>query len=87
MPFNSIVMPYKKNCKVEGEIMTKFKIARAYFSNNYQQKNIAQSIKCHKNTVYAIIKKCRSRDPSDKIWKYCVNLRTMGYIRMHRFCI
>jgi len=70
MPFNSIVMPYKENCKVEGEIMTRFKIARGYFSNNYQQQDIAQSIKCHKNTVYAIIKKCRSRNPSDETWKY-----------------
>jgi len=70
MPFNSIIMPYKENCKVEGEIMTKFKIARGYFSNNYQQQDIAQSVKCHKNTVYAIIKKCHDRDPGDKAWKY-----------------
>lgn len=70
MPFNSIVMPYKKNCKIEGEIMTKFKIARGYFSNNYQQKDIARSVKCHKNTVYAIIKKCRSRNLNDEAWKY-----------------
>ena len=70
MPFNSILMPYKENCKVEGEIMTKFKIARGYFSNNYQQKDIAKSIKCHKNTVYNVIKKCRNRDPNDKIWEY-----------------
>ncbi len=48
MPLNSIVMSYKENCKVEGEIMTRFKIARAYFLNNYQQKDIAQSIQCHK---------------------------------------
>jgi len=73
MPFNSIVMPYKENCKVEGEIMTKFKIARGYFSNNYQQKDIAKSVQCHKNTVYDVIKKCRSRDPNDEIWKYLNN--------------
>lgn len=73
MSFTSIIMPYKKNCKVEGEIMTKFKIARGYFSNNYQQKDIAQSIQCHKNTIYAIIKKCRSRESNDEIWKYLNN--------------
>ena len=73
MPFTSIVMPYKENCKVEGEIMTKFKIARGYFSNGYKQKDIAQSVKCHKNTVYDVIKKCRSRDPDDKIWEYLNN--------------
>lgn len=70
MPFTSIVMPYKKNCKAEGEIMTKFKITRSYFANGFSQKSIAKSIKCHKNTVNNIIKKCRSRDPNDEIWKY-----------------
>ncbi len=70
MPFTSIVMPYKENCKVEGEIMTKFKIARGYFSNDYQQKDIAKSVKCHKNTVYDIIKKCRKLKPSDEVWEY-----------------
>jgi len=73
MPLNSIVMSYKENCKVEGEIMTRFKIARAYFLNNYQQKDIAQSIQCHKNTVYDVVKKCRNRSPNDEIWTYLNN--------------
>ena len=73
MPFNSIVMTYKENCKFEGEIMTKFKIARGYFLSHYQQKDIVESIKCHKNTVYHVIKKCRSRDPDDEIWEYLNN--------------
>lgn len=70
MSFTSIIMPYKKNCKVEGEIITKFKIARGYFSNRYKQNDIARSIGCHKNTVNNIIRKCLSYDPEDKIWKY-----------------
>lgn len=70
MPFTSIVMPYKKNCKVEGEIMTKFKIARGYFSNGFKQKDIACSAKCHQNTVNNIIKKCRNHSPDNEIWEY-----------------
>jgi hypothetical protein len=63
-------MPYKENCKIEGEIMTKFKIARGYFFNNCEQQEIAKSVECHKNTIYKIIKECRSRSPDDQIWKY-----------------
>ncbi|MFH1583984.1 MAG: IS481 family transposase [Actinomycetota bacterium] len=50
--------------------MTKFKIARGYFSNNYQQKDIAKSIKCHKNTVHNIIKQCNKKSPDNEIWQY-----------------
>lgn len=74
MSFTSIIMPYKENCKVEGEIMTKFKIARGYFTDNHRQNDIADSIKCHKNTVNQIIKKCKKkfkgRDPAGDIKKY-----------------
>ena len=70
MPFTSIVMPYKENCKTEGEIMTKFKIARGYFANGFKQKDIAGSIGCHKNTINNIVKKCRNYDQGDEIWKY-----------------
>jgi putative transposase len=70
MPFTSIVMPYKINCKAEGEIITKFKIARGYFLDRHEQKDIAKSIGCHKNTINNIIKKCLSRDPSDRMWQY-----------------
>jgi hypothetical protein len=66
-------MPYKENCKTEGEIMTKFKVARGYFLNGFEQKDIADSIKCHRNTINIIIKKCRGRDPDDKIWQYLKN--------------
>jgi len=59
MPFNYIIMPYKENCKVEGEIMTKFKIARMYFKHNISQKDIASKIDCHYNTINNIIKECR----------------------------
>lgn len=59
MPFNSILMPYKQNCKVEGEIITKFKIAKLYFFEKKTQREIAQNIQCHYNTVGNIIKKCK----------------------------
>lgn len=58
MPFTSIVMPYKENCKAEGEILTKFKIARIYFTDGETQKDIASHVKCHGNTVNKIIKSC-----------------------------
>ncbi len=65
MPFTSIVMPYKENCKAEGEILTKFKIARMYFSDGETQKDIAANIKCHGNTVNKIIKKCNDNISAD----------------------
>jgi len=36
-----ILMPYKENCKIEGEILTRIKIARMYFSASLKQKEIA----------------------------------------------
>ena len=59
-------MPNKENCRIEGEIMTRFKIARAYFANNYSQKKIANSISCHKNTINNIISKCLKKDQNMK---------------------
>lgn len=59
MPFNSILMPYKGNCKVEGEIITKLKVARLYFSCRRTQREIAKNIRCHYNTVNNIIGKCK----------------------------
>ncbi|MBW6442140.1 hypothetical protein K0B04_04555 [Patescibacteria group bacterium] len=70
MSFTSIVMSYKENCKAEGEIMTKFKIARGYYSNKHSQKDIAVKIGCHKNTINKIIKLCRERGPDDEMWAY-----------------
>jgi len=52
-------MPYKENCKVEGEIITRLKIARLYFSCRKKQKEIAKNIRCHPNTIGHIIKKCK----------------------------
>lgn len=59
MPFNSIIMPYKQNCKVEGEMITRFKIAKLYFQDKKEQRAIAEHIQCHYNTVNNIIKKCK----------------------------
>lgn len=59
MPFNSILMPYKQNCKVEGEVITKLKIAKLYFSRQRTQKEIAENIQCHYNTINNIIKRCK----------------------------
>ena len=52
-------MPYKQNCKVEGEVITKLKIAKLYFSGQRTQKEIAENIQCHYNTINNIIKKCK----------------------------
>jgi len=66
-------MSYKENCKAEGEIMTKFKIARMYFASNKKQKDIGKYLGCHKNTINKIIKSCRQKDPNDEIWSYLHN--------------
>lgn len=70
MSFNSIVMTYKENCKVEGEIMTKFKIARMYFAGGKTQLAISKHIRCHKNTVFGIIAACNGPNRSLEIWDY-----------------
>jgi hypothetical protein len=68
-------MPYKENCKAEGEIMTKFKIARMFFAQNKEQKAIGKYLGCHKNTINKIIKSCRQRKPNDEIWNYLCDNR------------
>ena len=70
MPLSSIVMSYKQNCKAEGEIMTKFKIARMYFAEGKKQSEISAYLKCHKNTINKIIKICRGQDKESEIWPY-----------------
>jgi len=40
MTCKSIVMPYKDNCKVEGEVITRLKIARHYFADGIAQKTL-----------------------------------------------
>lgn len=66
MTCNSIVMSYKENCKTEGEVITRLKIARHYFADHTPQKDIAADINCHKNTVNEIIKLCK-RQTNPKI--------------------
>ena len=70
MFFFSIIMSYKENCKAEGEIMAKFKIARMYFAEGKKQINISKYLKCHQNTINNIIKACRQKIPSDEAWTY-----------------
>jgi len=70
MSLNSIVMPYKENCNAEGEIMTKFKIARMHFADNIKQNKIAKILNCHVNTINKIVLACKNKSPDDKIWKY-----------------
>jgi len=69
MSLNSIVMPYKENCKVEGEILTKFKIAKMFFFEKEKQKKIAKHLNCHSNTIGNIVSACKNSDDS-RIWKY-----------------
>jgi hypothetical protein len=59
-------MSYKENCKTEGEVVTRLKIARHYFADGIPQKYIAQDIGCHKNTVNEIIKLCKHH-PNPKV--------------------
>ena len=61
----SIVMSYKDNCKTEGEVITRLKIARHYFADGISQKDIAQDIGCHKNTVNEVVKLCKQQTCPD----------------------
>lgn len=70
MSLNSIVMSYKENCKVEGEIMTKFKIAKMFFFDKEKQKEIAEYLSCHGNTINKIIRSCKSKGSSSEVWEY-----------------
>ncbi len=69
MSLNSIVMPYKENCKAEGEILTKFKIAKMFFFEKEKQKEIANYLNCHSNTINKIISLCKKED-NPEIWRY-----------------
>lgn len=75
MSFSSIVMSYQENCKAEGEIMTKFKIARMFFAGGKKQNKISEYLKCHKNTINGIIRVCKNKNPNEDIWKYLRNSR------------
>lgn len=61
MTCTSIVMTYKNNCKAEGPVMTRLKIARHYFADCLPQTEIAKDIGCHKNTVNEVIKLCKQQ--------------------------
>ena len=61
MTCKSIVMPYKENCKTEGAVITRLKIARHYFADGVSQKEIAKDIGCHKNTINGIISLCKQQ--------------------------
>jgi len=69
MPSLSIVMPYKENCKAEGHILTRFKIARHYFYDQMTQEEIAQKISCHRNTIGTVVRLCNDY-ASDVAWEY-----------------
>lgn len=60
MSLELILMPYKENCKIEGEVLTRIKIARMHLSSGIKQKELAQIWKCSKNTINSIVGSCRS---------------------------
>lgn len=76
MPLYPILMTYKENCKAEGEIMTKFKIARLHFFGREKQRVIAHRINCHYNTVNQIIRLCKEREKNDS--------RAMEYLNSNK---
>jgi hypothetical protein len=50
-----IIMHYKEQCKQEGEIVVKVKIMRLVL-HGINQKDVAQTFRCSKNTVLSIMK-------------------------------
>ena len=56
--------------------MTKFKIAKMYFTDKLKQNDIAEYLLCHKNTVNKIISDCRNKSPDDEIWKYLYSIES-----------
>lgn len=68
MSYELILMPYKENCKVEGEVLTRIKIARMYFSGNLKQKEIAKRWLCNKNTLGSIVASCRKLASSQALY-------------------
>lgn len=61
-------MPYRENCKIEGEVLTRIKIARMYFSAGLRQKVIAKKWQCNKNTLGNIIASCDLASLEAKIY-------------------
>lgn len=60
MSFELILMAYKENCKIEGEVLTRIKMARMKYCSKLPQKEIARMWKCNKNTVGNVLKLCKS---------------------------
>ena len=60
MSLELILMPYKENCKIEGEVLTRIKIARMHFASGIKQKELARIWRCSKNTIGAIVQSCKS---------------------------
>lgn len=56
-------MQYKENCKIEGEVLTRIKIARMHFSTGLRQRTIAEKWRCNKNTLVNIIAACDRASP------------------------
>ena len=66
MPYELILMPYKENCKTEGEILTKIKIIRMHLFGKISQKEIAKKWQCNKNTIGNIMKLYKQAEPEAK---------------------
>lgn len=77
-------MPYKENCKAEGEVITKFKIARMYFKNKISQRDIADKISCHYNTINNIIKEAKQHW-SREISKYILGQEKLSESKLEAF--
>jgi putative transposase len=78
-----ILMPYKENCKTEGEVLTRIKIARMYFFAGLRQKVIAEKWGCDKNTLVNIISACDRASPEAK--KYLENREHIPSEKLYLF--
>jgi hypothetical protein len=54
MSISTIVMSYKESCRIEGVILTKFKIAKLIYRDKLDNDKIAKIFACHRNTVSKI---------------------------------
>jgi hypothetical protein len=68
-----ILMPYKENCKIEGEVITKIKIIRMRLVKEISCKTIAIKWQCNKNTVTNILKLLANAPPE-----------AMGYLKSNK---
>ena len=59
MFFNTILMPYKENCKIEGEVLTRIKMIRMKYCSGVSQKEISRIWRCDKNTVGNVLSLCK----------------------------